>query len=220
LKNVVVGQYGAGADAQGKQQKGYLEEPDVPKDSITPTFATAVAFINNNRWNGVPFFLKCGKGLNERKAEIRIQFQVPANGLFKESAKAPNELVFRVQPNEAVYAKLLTKQPGLSSQLDETELDLTYKARFGDTVIPDAYERLIYDVIKGNHSLFVREDELRTAWQLFTPLLHQLDNEKVKPKTYAFNSRGPEESDDLLKKYGFVRYEGYNWQPTNAAQQK
>jgi len=217
IEDVVVGQYGEGNSGDGKPQKAYLDEPDVPKNSITPTFATSVVFINNNRWAGVPFVLKCGKGLNDRKAEIRIQFKPAPNGLFKESKEAPNELVFRVQPNEAVYTKLLTKEPGLSSKLNETELDLTYKERFG-TPIPDAYERLILDVTKGDHSLFVREDELKAAWKIFTPLLHQLDKEQKKPEQYTFGSRGPKASDALIQKYGYLRNDKYTWTP-NASQE-
>eukprot|EP00732_Lithocolla_globosa_P003085 Lithocolla_globosa_v1_NODE_2311_length_2055_cov_24.745500.p2 type:complete len:133 gc:universal NODE_2311_length_2055_cov_24.745500:1105-1503(+) len=95
--------------------------------SLTATFAVAVVHINNGRWRGVPFILKCGKGLNERKTEIRIQFHKNPSDLFP--AAAHNELVISVQPNEAVYLKTMAKVPGLSSQLVNTELDLTYKHR-------------------------------------------------------------------------------------------
>eukprot|EP01117_Protostelium_nocturnum_P002089 TRINITY_DN1272_c0_g1_i1.p1 TRINITY_DN1272_c0_g1~~TRINITY_DN1272_c0_g1_i1.p1 ORF type:complete len:524 (-),score=233.52 TRINITY_DN1272_c0_g1_i1:217-1788(-) len=196
-EDIVVGQY-----------EGYLQEDEkVAKDSITPTFATAVVHVKNSRWSGVPFVLKCGKGLNERKAEIRIQFNsVP--GLYEGAER--NELVFRIQPNEAVYYKVNTKVPGLSEDIGMSELDLTYKSRF-DARLPDAYERLIYDVIRGDHNLFVREDELAAAWKIFTPILHQLDAEKKRPISYKFGSRGPEESDELVHKYGYKRSEGYSW---------
>jgi len=195
------------------QYQGYIEEDEkVARDSRMPTFATAVIHINNARWSGVPFILKCGKGLNERKAEIRVQFKsVP--GIYSNAER--NELVFRIQPNEAVYYKVNTKKPGLSEEIGMSELDLTYKERF-EVRLPDAYERLIYDVIRGDHNLFVRGDELDAAWRIFTPLLHHLEKEKVKPISYKFGSRGPEESDQLINKYGFQRSENYQWPKAKA----
>jgi len=202
---VVVGQYDRSPD---KKEPAYLEDPTVPKGSVTPTFATALLHINNARWKDVPFILKCGKALNERKAEIRLQFYKSPTNLFPTAA--PNELVLRVQPDEAVYLKMSAKQPGLSDDIQQLELDLTYKERL-NVLMPDAYERLIFDVIRGDHNLFVRNDELEAAWKIFTPLLHHLEKEKVKPVIYAFGSRGPPQSDELIQKAGFVRTEGYVW---------
>jgi len=208
IEDLVVGQYTK--DPQGKYE-GYLDDPQVPKDSITPTFATAVLHIHNARWNGVPFILKCGKGLNERKAEIRIQFKKNPAELYPSSP--PNELVVRIQPNEAMYLKFSSKVPGLSEDIAQTELDLTYKQRF-EARLPDAYERLIYDVIRGDHNLFVRVDELDAAWKIFSPILHKLEKEKIKPIPYPFGSRGPVESDQLMQKYGFIRSPDYSWPQT------
>jgi glucose-6-phosphate 1-dehydrogenase len=205
LENVVLGQYGR--DPEGKNSS-YLEDPTVPKDSLTATFATAIVKINNQRWKGVPFILKCGKALNERKTEIRIQFKPNPAELFQ-TDNLRNELVIRVQPNEALYLKFNAKEPGLSSQIVQTELDLTYKARF-DVRLPDAYERLIYDVIRGDHNLFVRVDELDAAWKVFTPLLKEIETKKVKPEIYPFGSRGPAASDQLTEKVGFRRT-AYTW---------
>jgi glucose-6-phosphate 1-dehydrogenase len=198
LSKLVIGQY----TREGKNP-GYLEDPGVPKNSLCPTFACAVLHINNDRWSGVPFILKCGKALNERKAEIRIQFKRPGNHLFP--GAAPNELVMRLQPNEAIYLKISNKMPGLSNELVQSELDLTYNSRFQKEVaggLPDAYERLILDVIRGDHNLFVRVDELQAAWRIFTPVLHQLEKEKIAPILYPFGSRGPPEADQLAYKYG------------------
>lgn len=204
--NIVVGQYTASPDGK---TPGYLEDPTVPKGSKTPTFASAVLFVNNARWHGVPFILKCGKALNERKTEVRVQFQAPPYNLFNESQ--PNELVIRVQPNEAMYLKMTQKKPGLNNDQVQAELDLTYKDRFGTTNLPDAYERLLLDVIRGDHNLFVRADELEASWKIFTPILHDIDNAKESPVQYQFGGRGPAEADDLAKKYGFRRTEGYVW---------
>lgn len=206
LEDLVIGQYGR--DAEGKTPS-YLDDPGVPKDSVTPTFATAVIHVNNARWKGVPFILKCGKALDERKAEIRIQFHSNPGNVFPNAAK--NELVLRVQPDEAVYMKFNAKAPGLSEEVVQTELDLTYKRRF-DARLPDAYERLIYDVLRGDHNLFVRVDELDAAWRIFTPILHKLEQEKIKPEIYTFGSRGPASSDKLIENYGYIRNQDYKWE--------
>ena len=102
----------------------------------------------------MPFIMKTGKALNERKTEVRIQFKDVAGQLFAGSVR--NELVMRVQPDEAIYLKLMAKSPGLSDDVGETELDLSYKQRFVNLKLPDAYERLIMDVTHGDHSNFVR----------------------------------------------------------------
>jgi len=209
--NVVVGQYTASPDGK---VPGYLEDPTVPKFSKTPTFATAVAFVNNARWKGVPFILKCGKALSERKTEIRIQFAPPPHALFQDVQA--NELVIRVQPNEAMYMKMTQKKPGITADLIQAELDLTYKDRFGNNTLPDAYERLLLDVIRGDHNLFVRGDELEASWKIFTPILHELDKAHETPLQYVFGGRGPAESDELSKKFGFRRTEGYTWPGGNA----
>jgi len=206
IEDVVIGQYGK--DPEGKKP-GYLDDPTVPKGSIVPTFAASVIHINNGRWKGVPFVLKCGKALSERKAEIRIQFYENPLGLYEDVAR--NELVLRVQPNEAVYLKFNAKAPGMSEGVTETELDLTYNERF-DARLPDAYERLIYDVLRGDHNLFVRVDELQAAWKIFTPILHKIEAEKIKPVIYPFGSRGPAEADELIARSGFFRSETYKWE--------
>lgn len=213
LKNVVLGQYVGDSTASetSERSKGYCDDPTVPKGSLTPTFALAVAHINNERWDGVPYFLKCGKALNERKAEIRIQFQdVPAD-LFGGQCKR-NELVIRVQPGEAIYIKLMTKTPGIKTdKLEETELDLTYHYRYKSAVMPDAYERLFVDILEGSQTHFVRSDELFQAWRIFTPLLDQIEKEKVVPLQYVHGSRGPKEADEMITSLGYKFYGTYKW---------
>ncbi len=206
--DVVVGQY-----ASDGKHEGYLDHFDVPKDSTTPTFAAAVLRVTNDRWRGVPFFLKCGKALNERKAEVRVQFR-DASPLFPNLAR--NELVVRVQPDEAIYLKTHSKVPGLETVVAMRELDLTYAERFPGAFLPDAYERLIYDVLRGDHNLFVRNDELLASWQVFTPLLHELDRKEIKPVQYKFGSRGPAEADELLARNGYVYSDLYEWKKRSA----
>lgn len=181
-KDVIIGQYGKSLDGT---KPSYMEDDTVPKDSRCPTFASMVCYIKNERWDGVPFILKAGKALNEQKTEVRIQFKDVTSGIFKDIPR--NELVLRVQPNESVYIKMNSKLPGLSMQTVETELDLTYRRRFSDLKIPEAYESLILDALKGDHSNFVRDDELDASWKIFTPLLHYLDeNKKIAPMEYPY----------------------------------
>ncbi|CAJ0750172.1 7112_t:CDS:2 [Entrophospora sp. SA101] len=155
-------------------------------------------------------YSKSEDALNEPKTEIRVQFQDVPGNVFKDASR--NELVIRVQPNEAVYMKMTSKLPGLSMDTVISELDLTYKKRFSDLKIPDAYEALILDVLNGDHSNFVRNDELDAAWRIFTPILHKIENEKIKPLPYAYGSRGPAGSDEFVAKYGYKRStQEYNW---------
>lgn len=206
LEDTVLGQYTASPDGK---IVGYLDDKTVPKNSITPTFAVCVLHINNERWEGVPFILKCGKALNERKTEIRIQLRTPPGSLFPGVAR--NEIVMRVQPDEAIYMKLTAKVPGLSNDITQTELDLTFHERYKQTRLPDAYERLIHDVLRGDHRDFVRNDELQAAWHIFTPILHHIERESVKPLPYPFGSRGPAAADELVRMYGYERRDDYQW---------
>ncbi|KAF7506953.1 hypothetical protein GJ744_011084 [Endocarpon pusillum] len=213
-KNVIIGQYGRSLDGT---KPAYKEDDTVPKDSRCPTFCAMVAFIKNERWDGVPFIMKAGKALNEQKTEIRIQFKDVTSGIFKDIPR--NELVIRVQPNESVYIKMNSKLPGLSMQTVVTELDLTYRRRFSDLKIPEAYESLILDALKGDHSNFVRDDELDASWRIFTPLLHYLDEKKeIIPMEYPYGSRGPAVLDDFTASYGykFSDAAGYQWPMANA----
>ncbi|CEQ40088.1 SPOSA6832_01670, partial [Sporobolomyces salmonicolor] len=136
-EDVILGQYVAG-EKDGEKKPGYLDDDTVPKDSNCPTFAAAVVHINSPRWEGIPFIMKAGKALNEQKTEIRIQYKDVTQGIFAEITR--NELVIRVQPGEAVYLKMNSKAPGLSMRTVPTEMDLTYKRRFSDLKIPEAYE--------------------------------------------------------------------------------
>uniref|UniRef100_A0A8C5H8U4 Glucose-6-phosphate 1-dehydrogenase n=1 Tax=Gouania willdenowi TaxID=441366 RepID=A0A8C5H8U4_GOUWI len=214
--DVVLGQYVGNPEGDKDSKLGYRDDPTVQKGSLTPTFATAVLYVHNERWDGVPFVLRCGKALNERKAEVRLQFTDVPGDIFGNMCQR-NELVVRVQPDEAIYIKMMTKRPGVYFSPEETELDLTYKSRYKNVKLPDAYERLILDVFCGNQMHFVRSDELREAWRIFTPLLHQIEEDGIEPVPYTYGSRGPKEADELVKSVGFC-YEGtYKWaQPHNA----
>ncbi|KAG9012651.1 Glucose-6-phosphate 1-dehydrogenase [Tulasnella sp. JGI-2019a] len=211
-EDVLLGQY---VGANGKP--GYLDDKTVPKGSTCPTFAATTLWIHNPRWEGVPFILKAGKALNEAKVEVRIQYKDVTQGIFKNISR--NEMVIRIQPSEAVYIKMNTKMPGLQTRAMPTEMDLTYKRRFEGADIPEAYEALILDAFKGDHSNFVRDDELDRAWNIFTPILHWIegrDGDKPIPSPYPYGSRGPAELDDFTHKYGYRRSDSsYNWPVTN-----
>ncbi|XP_015112695.1 glucose-6-phosphate 1-dehydrogenase isoform X1 [Diachasma alloeum] len=211
LDDVILGQYVGDPEAEDPEARlGYLDDPTVPPNSTTPTFAMAALKINNERWDGVPFILKCGKALNERKAEVRVQYLDVPGDIFDGKAKR-NELVIRVQPGEALYIKMMTKTPGITFDMEETELDLTYGRRYKDLKLPDAYERLILDVFCGSQMHFVRSDELSEAWRIFTPLLHRIEAEKIPPIPYKHKSRGPKEADEMAKKNNFMYYGSYKW---------
>lgn len=208
--DVVLGQYVGNPEGDEHSKLGYQDDPTVPKGSCTPTFATAVLYVQNERWDGVPFILRCGKALNERKAEVRLQFTDVPGDIFNQRCQR-NELVVRVQPDEAIYLKMMTKRPGVYFSPEETELDLTYRSRYKNVKLPDAYERLILDVFCGNQMHFVRSDELQEAWRIFTPLLHQMERDEEHLIPYTYGSRGPKEADELVQRVGF-RYEGkYKW---------
>ncbi|WVZ08949.1 hypothetical protein V8G54_022295 [Vigna mungo] len=195
------------------QYEGYKDDPTVPDESNTPTFATVVLRIHNERWEGVPFILKAGKALNSRKAEIRVQFKDVPGDIFKCQKQGRNEFVIRLQPSEAIYMKLTVKQPGLEMSAVQSELDLSYGQRYQGVTIPEAYERLILDTIRGDQQHFVRRDELKASWQIFTPLLHRIDDGEFKPIPYKPGSRGPAEADQLLEQAGYVQTHGYIWIP-------
>ncbi|VUZ42739.1 unnamed protein product [Hymenolepis diminuta] len=220
LENLVVGQYVGNPDAKDEDSKqGYLDDPTVNNDSITPTYACSVLYISNDRWQGVPFILRAGKALDDRKAEVRIQFKDVAIDIFGTPAQGDtpvvrNELVIRVQPDEAVYLKLMTKRPGMDFVPEETELDLTYSSRYENLKLPDAYERLLLDVFSGSQTNFVRFDELDEAWRIFTPALQELETKAIKPFPYKYGSRnGPSEADELMRRVGFVYTGLYRWNP-------
>eukprot|EP01084_Bolivina_argentea_P309357 535094_1 len=210
FNEVVLGQYGCGPGGQ----PGYTDDDTVPDGSQTATFATIVLRISNRRWEGVPFVLRAGKALSEKKAEIRIQFKDPpaADYMFEGLHCPRNELVMRLQPEEAVYLKCNVKAPGLDTMATQSELDLTYTHRYPMSYVPDAYSRLILEVLRNRQAAFVRNDELLESWACFTPLLNAIDSGVLGPPIkYVYGSRGPPQSDQLMKRVGFVYNYRYIW---------
>lgn len=194
LGDLVLGQYKA-RRTKDVTLRGYLDDDTVPPGSKTPTFAAVAMFINNARWDGVPFLLKAGKALHKRCAEIRVQFRHVPGNVYRNKFGADvdsqtNELVMRIQPQESIYLKINNKVPGLGLQLQQTKLDLQYSTAYKKE-LPDAYERLLLDVVNGDKRLFIRHDELEAAWELFTPVLHEIEAKSVQPELYPYGSRGP-----------------------------
>lgn len=210
--DILLGQYGKSEDGS---KPAYVDDETVKPDSNCVTYAAIGMRINNDRWNGVPIVLRAGKALDESKVEVRIQLK-PHTKLFGNIA--PNELVMRIQPDEAIYLKIISKVPGISNETSVTDLDLTYAARFSKEFwIPEAYESLIRDCLKGNHSNFVRDDELDISWELFTPLLKHIEQKDApKLESYAYGSKGPKELKDFMRRHGYVFPEAgdYQWPVT------
>jgi len=191
------------------EEPGYLDDPTVPAGSKCPTYAAVVLDIDNDRWRGVPFMMRAGKGLDERMAEVRVTFKKkPFNGLVPGE---DNELVMRIQPEEAIYLKAMNKVPGWNQdQAVPVVLDMSYKSAFPGNYVADAYERMFLKTFQGDGSLFVGSEELTEAWRVFTPLLHEIDTKKPDPVLYPFGVRVPDGMDEFAKKYGIVFAE--SWQ--------
>lgn len=208
--DILLGQY---AKSEDGSKPGYLDDETVKDDSKCVTYAALGLQIHNERWEGVPIVMRAGKALNESKVEIRIQFKPVAKGMFNDVQR--NELVIRVQPREAIYMKINSKIPGISAESSVTDLDLTYANRYSKEFwIPEAYESLIRDCYLGNHSNFVRDDELELSWKLFTPLLEYIEsNDGPVPESYPYGAKGPKNLRPFLAKHGYVMADqgSYEW---------
>ncbi|CAG2164103.1 unnamed protein product [Oppiella nova] len=193
VSDVVLGQYVGNPKGVGEAQKGYTDDKDVPKNSTTSTFSVVVLHIDNDRWKGVPFFIRSGKATDESRVEVRVQYKPLDKDLFGGQSKR-DMTIFRIQPNEAVYQKFNVKRP------------VYYEIySLGNAYLPDAYERLLMDVLNGIQSNFVGTDELAEAWRVFTPALHAIDDAQEMPHEYVFGAQTFKEADDLEAKYGLIR---------------
>eukprot|EP00928_Gymnodinium_smaydae_P010906 TRINITY_DN14109_c0_g2_i1.p1 TRINITY_DN14109_c0_g2~~TRINITY_DN14109_c0_g2_i1.p1 ORF type:complete len:831 (-),score=147.34 TRINITY_DN14109_c0_g2_i1:103-2595(-) len=198
------------------QYAGYQEDPQIQRineengyESRCPTFATCILYLDNERWSGVPFIMKAGKALKTSQTLVRVQFKkATPHSLFGDQPQ--NELVIRIQPNEAIYYKMIAKMPGISQKAKDvrrTVLDLDLKKGLERQRVPSAYEKLIYDVIKGESHNFVRRDELELSWRIFDPLLRKLEEEEKRvPLKYERGSGGPHAADELMESVGFQKY--------------
>jgi glucose-6-phosphate 1-dehydrogenase len=206
----VAGQYAAAA-VGGQRVKAYVDEDRVDPDSRTETFVAIEARIDNWRWAGVPFFLRTGKRLPSRASEIAVQFKLPPLHLFSTVEcegnmcelveTRPNTLVFSIQPQESISLAFAAKRPGMQYQIQPVDMDFHYSESFGNDV-PEAYERLLLDVMRGDSTLFTRSDELEAAWQFVDPLLEHWNKPEHRPELYPAGSWGPKGAMVLLSRSG------------------
>ena len=198
----VRGQYRAGA-VDGRPVPAYLDEPGIPPGSRTETFVALKVELNNWRWAGVPFYLRTGKRMQERLADIVVNFRDVPHALFPSLSgeRAPNRLVIRLQPDEGLELHLMAKVPGDEMRLRPVALNLD----FADTYHGrqwDAYERLLMDVIRGKLTLFMRRDELDAAWRWVEPILEGWEQDSTPPRPYTAGTWGPAASSALVGRDG------------------
>jgi glucose-6-phosphate 1-dehydrogenase len=204
LQRTVRGQYGEGI-LGGHKVPGYRAEAKVSPTSSIETYAAMKLQVENWRWAGVPFYLRSGKRLPSRRTEIVIQFRQPPLLLFEAAAIdgiEPNRLVLHIQPDESIEIQMKAKRPGPIAQLQTVKLDFSYKD-FGETAAATGYERLLYDCMIGDMTLFHRADTVDAAWRIATPILDVWGS--IKPRdfpNYAAGTWGPAAADELIGRDG------------------
>ena len=208
-KVTVRGQYRA-VTSETASVKGYQEElPEDKKGSRTETFVALKAEIQNWRWAGVPFYLRTGKRMATRVSEICIQFRDIPHSIFDHAQGAPraNKLIIRLQPDEGVKLMMMIKDPGPGGmRLREVPLNLSFAQTFAERT-PEAYERLLLDVIRGNQTLFMRRDELEAAWRWIDPIREAWDRAAEPPQPYTAGTWGPTGSIALIERDGRTWHE-------------
>jgi len=210
--DVVRGQYTAGV-ANGKPAPGYLEEEGANVDSHTETFVALKAEVANWRWAGVPFYLRTGKRLPEKLSQIVIHFRQQPHYIFDPDQRglASNKLVIRLQPDEGINLQILTKDSGLDKgmRLRPGPLHLDFHKEFPKERIPDAYERLILEVMKGRQYLFVRRDEVEWSWRWIDKLIQGWESRGLPPERYPAGTWGPISSIAMVTRDNCSWYEDY-----------
>jgi glucose-6-phosphate 1-dehydrogenase len=202
-RNLVVrGQYTAGA-LDGKRVPGYLQEEGVRDNSRTETFVALKAYVDNWRWAGVPFYLRTGKRLPRRSSTIFIQFKRIPEILFNRRVTLPSAVMaIRIQPDEGFAIHVLAKRPGLDLSIQQVRMDLHYASEF-DGPSPDAYERLLLDVMAGDHTLFLDTMFVHRSWEFVQAILDQWQEDPSIPlEPYPAGSWGPKAADDLIRNDG------------------
>jgi glucose-6-phosphate 1-dehydrogenase len=203
----VRGQYGEGR-IRGQGVPAYREEEEVPADSDTATFAAVKLFVNNWRWQGVPFYLRSGKRLALKTTQIVIEFKRPPHLLFETPPGhdlPPNLLAICIQPDEGMHLRFETKVPGDGMAMQSVDMEFHYRAAFGGKSLPSAYQRLLLDILQGDPALFARADEIELAWSLIDPIVVGWDSDAAPQlATYAAGSWGPETAHEFVQADGFA----------------
>ena len=196
--HLVIGQYKDGA-INANPITSYIDESGVKQKSKTETFVALKLWIDNWRWSGVPFFLRTGKRMAEKRSEIVIQFKsVPHNIFDSNSKQKDNQLIIRLQPEESIKLKIMIKKPSASGfHLQELPLDLLFDDYYEDDHL-DAYERLLMDIIENKPSLFMRRDEVEEAWRFTDQLVDSISESETTLSKYNAGSWGPSSSDLLI----------------------
>ena len=174
------------------QYAGYREEDNVSEASSTPTYAALRLFLDNERWHDVPFYVRTGKRLATKTTELTLQFRTGSHAFLR--GEAPNRLSLLIQPDEGIQLQFDAKIPGAGMRTRPEDMVFRFKDRYGESALPDAYERLLLDALHGDPSLFIRRDEVERAWELIDPLL---DDERA-PEAYEQGSWGPQSAEALL----------------------
>jgi glucose-6-phosphate 1-dehydrogenase len=201
--NVIRGQYARGF-VRGDEVPGYRGEPDVAPTSRVETYLAMRVFVDNWRWGGVPFYVRAGKRLARRVTEIAVTFKKVPHGLFRapDGGITPNVLAMRIQPDEGIALRFISKEPGQQTILRGVAMDFRYGAVFGSNT-PEAYERLLLDAMRGEATLFTRRDEVEEQWAYMDHVFAAWAREgNTPPPLYAAGSWGPEPADDLLARDG------------------
>jgi glucose-6-phosphate 1-dehydrogenase len=203
-KQVVRGQYFAGM-IDGQLVPGYRQEPKVKLESNVETYVALKLFIDNWRWSGVPFYLRTGKALPLSASEVRVQFRPAPHILFAAQCGTnldANALTLRLQPEEGIYLRFNGKVPGTSIQVRPVRMNFSYNTEFG-AYTPEAYERLLLDVMAGDATLFIRRDEVESAWKIVDSIRQGwADKSLTNREFYSAGTWGPVASDDLLAQGG------------------
>jgi glucose-6-phosphate 1-dehydrogenase len=191
-------------NAVAGQYRGFREEKRVRPDSMTETYAAAAFHIENWRWAGVPFYLRTGKKLMRHVTDVAVQFNDAPLAVFGESngqTAHPNLLIVRIQPEEGISLRFLSKQPGSGMKLRPVSMDFNYGASFGEKS-PTAYETLLVDAMIGDPTLYTREDMVEASWRAVQPILDDWQSRKFDFPNYEPGSWGPKESDEMLARNG------------------
>jgi glucose-6-phosphate 1-dehydrogenase len=189
------------------QYEGYTQTEGVDPNSHTPTFAAMKLYVDNWRWQGVPFYLRSGKALAAKTSEIVIVFKEPPHVLFDlpdDYHLTSNFLSLCIQPDEGIHLRFETKVPDAPEETRSVDMEFHYRESFGAKPLPDAYERLLVDALNGDPSLFTRSDEIETAWKLIDPLLSSWSESEGAPKLglYKRGSWGPPEAEAFIERDG------------------
>ena len=193
-------------DTVRAQYEGYMDAQGVAPDSTTPTFAAIKLYIDNWRWQDVPFYIRSGKALKSKTSEIVIQFRRPPHLFFnlpRGQELEPNMLCLCIQPGEGIHLSFQTKIPGTTNEVQPVDMEFQYSDSFKNEPLPEAYERLLVDAMQGDASLFTREDEVELSWKLIDYILHGWESPQSPPlECYDPGTWGPQGADEMLANDG------------------